>query len=290
MLAMLRLDGILKGEKHILPDKQSMIYLKNDADNKQRKLPYSSKIGVIDVAILTMNSERLLRKCIDSVYMNVPVNNLIIVDGFSTDATAGIVQEYQEKYGNVIFIQEKGTRGSARQTAIQMVKSEWFMFVDSDVILSKNWFAEAEKLIEDDVGAIWGIEIWSVLKGLKILKLFERVTLKIFEKRGGTHDLLVRRKTVEDIKITFHLHTYEDGYIKDWIEKKGFKVLGVYEPYCVHFRPETVWTIQKHIEFMVSDLKYAIHRPVLLLSYGFYSAIVTYQIFSSKTTRSSKKS
>lgn len=239
----------------------------------------------IDVAILTMNSERLLRECINSVYKNLPVNNLIIIDGYSTDATADIVKEFQEKYGNVTFVQEKGTRGSARQKAIQMVKSDWFMFVDSDVILSKNWFAKAEKLVNDDVGAIWGIEIWSVLKGTKILKLFERVTLKIFEKRGGTHDLLVRRKTVEDIKIPYNLHTYEDGYIKDWIDKKGYKVLGVYEPYCIHFRPDTVWTFKKHIEFMVSDLKYAIHRPILLLSYGFYSAIVAYQIVSSKSKR-----
>ena len=138
----------------------------------------------IDVAILTMNSGRMLKECINSVYKNVPVNNLIIIDGCSTDATAEIVKEFQEKYGNVIFIQEKGTRGSARQTAIQRVKSDWFMFVDSDVILSKNWFAEAEKLVKDDVGAIWGIEIWSVLRGLKVLRMFERVTLKIFEKRG----------------------------------------------------------------------------------------------------------
>lgn len=239
----------------------------------------------IDVAILTMNSERLLRECINSVYKNLPVKNLIIIDGYSTDATADIVKEFQEKYGNVTFVQEKGTRGSARQKAIQMVKSDWFMFVDSDVILSKNWFAKAEKLVNDDVGAIWGIEIWSVLKGTKILKLFERVTLKIFEKRGGTHDLLVRRKTVEDIKIPYQLHTYEDGYIKDWIDKKGYKVLGVYEPYCIHFRPDTVWTFKKHIEFMVSDLKYAIHRPILLLSYGFYSVIVAYQIVSSKSKR-----
>ena len=171
-----------------------------------------------------------------------------------------------------------------------MVKSEWFMFVDSDVILSKNWFAEAEKLVKDDVGAVWGIEIWSVLKGSKLLTLFERVTLKIFEKRGGTHDTLIRRKTVEDIKIPFQLHTYEDGYIKDWIEKKGYKVLGVYEPYCVHFRPETVWTVNKHVEFMVSDLKYAVHRPILLLSYGFYSAIVGFQIVESKTTKQNGKS
>ena len=241
----------------------------------------------IDVAILTMNSERMLRECINSVYKNLPVNNLIIIDGYSTDTTADIVKEFQEKYGNVNFVQEKGTRGSARQKAIQLVKSDWFVFVDSDVILSKNWFAEAEKLIKDDVGAIWGIEIWSVLKGTKVLKLFERVTLKIFEKRGGTHDLLVRRKTVEDIKIPYQLHTYEDGYIKSWIDKKGYKVLGVYEPYCVHFRSDSVWTTKKHIEFMVSDLKYAVHRPILLLSYGFYSAIVAYQIVSSKFKRTS---
>ena len=254
-------------------------------DAKQPKLGSSTKIGAIDVAILTMNSERMLRECINSVYQNVPVSNLIVVDGFSTDATADIINEFQEKYGNVIFIQEKGTRGSARQTAIQLVKSEWFMFVDSDVTLSKNWFAEAEKLVRDDVGGVWGIEIWSVLRGMKILSLFERVTLKIFEKRGGTHDLLARRKTVEDIKIPFKLHTYEDGYIKDWIEAKGYKVLGVYEPYCIHFRSDGVWTFRKHVEFMVSDLKYAVHRPVLLLSYGFYSAIVAYQILASKTKR-----
>ena len=231
-----------------------------------------------------MNSERKLKECIDSVYRNIPVNNLIIVDGFSTDNTAAIIQEYKEKYGKVIFVQEKGTRGSARQTAIGLVKTDWFVFVDSDVILSNNWFAKAEKQVNDKVGGVWGIEIWSVLKDSKIISLFERVTLKIFEKRGGTHDLLVRTKTVEDINIPFELHTYEDGYIKDWIEKKGYRVLGVYEPCCIHYRPETVWTMQKHIEFVVSDLKYAVHRPILLLSYGFYSAIVAFQIFSSKTT------
>jgi glycosyltransferase involved in cell wall biosynthesis len=243
----------------------------------------------VDVAILTMNSARMLRECLNSVYMNIPVRNLIVVDGFSSDDTVRIVQEFQEKYGNVNFVQEKGTRGSARQTAIQMVKSDWFVFVDSDVILSKDWFAAAEKLVGDDVGAVWGIEIWSVLKESKVLKLFERVTLKIFEKRGGTHDLLVRRTTVEDIQIPFELHTYEDGYIKDWIGKKGYKVLGVYEPYCIHFRSDSIWTARKHIEFMVSDLKYAIHRPKLLLSYGFYSIIVAYQILSSRFKPAKKK-
>ncbi|MGO8806575.1 MAG: glycosyltransferase family 2 protein [Candidatus Bathyarchaeia archaeon] len=240
----------------------------------------------IDVAILTYNSAVKLRECINSVYLNVPVKNLIVVDGFSTDSTPAIVAQFQQRYGNVLFIQEKGTRATARQTAIRLVKGDWFMFVDSDVVLSRNWFAEAEKHVGKDVGAVWGIEIWSVLKGKKILPLFERVTMKIFERRGGTHDMLIRRKTVEDIKIPYQLHTYEDAFIKSWIDNKGYKVLGVYEPHCIHFRADSVWTAKKHVELMVSDLKFALRRPLLLLPYGVYSAVVTYQIAINKLKHS----
>jgi len=231
----------------------------------------------IDIVVLTRNSERILKECLTSVYKNVPINNLIIVDGYSTDATLEIVKEFQEKHSNVVLIQEKGTRGSARQKAMSKVKTDWFMFVDSDVILCDGWFAKAKKQMKDNVGAIWGMEIWSVLKNTRVLGLFERVTMKIFEKRGGTHDLLVRRKAVEDIRIPFHLHTYEDSYIKSWICKNGYKVIPVYDPYCIHYRPEDVWTIKQSVGLVASDLKFAIRHPQLFLSYAFYAAIVLQQ-------------
>jgi glycosyltransferase involved in cell wall biosynthesis len=231
----------------------------------------------IDVIVLTKNSERLLRECLKSIYSNVPVNRLIIVDGYSTDGTIKIVNEFKERYGNVVLIQDKGTRGSARQLALSQVETEWFMFVDSDVILCDRWFAKAAALVKGNVGAIWGIEIWSVLKEMKILELFERVTMKIFKKRGGTHDLLVRCKAVEGIQIPSHLHTYEDSYIKSWISKKGYKVIPTYEPYCIHYRPEIVWTVKESISLIASDIKLAIRHPQLLLSYAFYAGIVVYQ-------------
>jgi len=241
----------------------------------------------VDVVMLTKNSERLLRRCLASIYENVPVNELIVVDGYSNDSTLKILKESQTRYGKIIVIEDAGTRGSARQKAIAHVKSDWFLFVDSDVILSDGWFAKAEGLMNDDVGAIWGIEIWSVVKSMKILGLFERVTLKIFEGRGGTHDLLVRRKAIEDIRIPYHLHTYEDSYIKSWILKKGYKVIAVYEPYCIHYRPENVWTIKQSIKLIAGDLKFAIRRPTLLLSYAIYTAIAVYQSFlrNSKLSR-----
>jgi glycosyltransferase involved in cell wall biosynthesis len=229
----------------------------------------------VDVVILTKNSERLLRKCIESVYQNVLVNRLIIVDGYSTDGTLQVVEEFQNKYKKVVLIGDRGTRGDARQIGIESVRSDWFMFVDSDVILSNNWFAKAEELIKDDVGAIWGIEIWSVLTKSRILKLFERVTMKIFEKRGGLHDFLVRREALDGISIPAQLHTYEDAYIKSWICRKGYTVIGVYEPYCIHFRSDTVWTV-KHFILMGDDLKFTVYHPSLFLPYVFHTLIETY--------------
>ncbi|MDH5447750.1 MAG: glycosyltransferase family 2 protein [Candidatus Bathyarchaeota archaeon] len=231
----------------------------------------------VDVVVLTKNSERTLRKCLSSIYNYVPVNRLIVVDGFSTDKTLKIIRKFNKKHHNVVLLSEKGTRGKGRQKAIEAVTTEWFVFVDSDVILCKGWFKKAKRLIKADVGAIWGIEVWSVLKNITVLKLFERVTLKIFGKRGGTHDLLVRREAVKDIHIPSNLHVYEDAYIKSWICKKGYKVVSAYEPYCIHYRPPIVWTIKKSIFFVSNELKFAIRYPQLLLSYALYAVIVLYQ-------------
>ncbi len=231
----------------------------------------------IDVIVLTKNSERVLRRCLTSVYRNVPIGNLIIVDGNSTDSTLRILQEFHERYKNLIVLQDEGTRASARQKALGYVKSDWFMFVDSDVVLCDGWFAKARPRMNDDVGAIWGIEIWSILKGTKLLGLFERVTMKVFARRGGTHDLLVRTKAVEDIAIPYRLHTYEDSYIRWWIIKKGFRVIPVYDPYCLHYRPENVWTVGQSAKLVASDLKFALRHPLLMFCYAFYAAIVLYQ-------------
>jgi len=207
----------------------------------------------------------------------VPVNRLIIIDGYSADATIEIVKQFQERYHNVVLIQERGTRGRARERAIREVETEWFMFVDSDVILCDDWFVKASRLVRENVGAIWGIEIWSVVRKMRVLRLFERLTLKIFERRGGTHDILVRREAVNGIRIPYSLHTYEDAYVKSWIRKNGYEVIPVYDPYCIHYRPEEIWTVRESLGLIAGDVKSAIRHPQLFLSYAVYAAIVLYQ-------------
>jgi len=241
-------------------------------------------VDSIDVVLLTKNSERVLTKCLDSLYQNVPVHRLIVVDGYSTDNTLTIVQEFQQKHYNVTVIFDNGTRASARQKGIMAVKTEWFMFLDSDVLLCRDWFQKATKNVASHVGAVWGIEVWSTLKNPKVLKLFLIITRKIFDIRGGTHDTLIRTSLVKDIQIPKELHVFEDAYIKEHIIKKGYKVVVCYDPFCIHFRPDSVWTFKGSLNLVTESLQLGSPRLIsqLLLAYSFYTVYSIYQFFTNK--------
>jgi glycosyltransferase involved in cell wall biosynthesis len=238
--------------------------------------------GSIDVVLLTKDSERKLRDCVDSIYRNIPVARLIVVDGCSKDKTLEILGEFNQKYSNVKVIMDKGTRATARQKGIEAVETDWFVFVDSDVVLCRDWFKKAQKYIADDVGAVWGIEVWSTINNPTTLKLFLTTTRKIFDVRGGTHDTLIRKKALRGIKIPSSLHVFEDTYIKDWIEDTGYRVVACYSPFCIHYRPQTVWTFRGSLGLVAESFKigspWLISR--LLLAYGFYTVYSFYQLLA----------
>ncbi|MEM2117813.1 MAG: glycosyltransferase family A protein [Candidatus Bathyarchaeia archaeon] len=240
--------------------------------------------GRVDVVVLTKNSERILEKCLKSIFENVPVHRLIVVDGYSTDSTLDIVKKFHEKYGNVLLLKDNGTRGSARLKGIKEVETDWFMFVDSDVTLCNGWYNKAKTFANDDVGAVWGMEVWAGMRNPVVLKLFLKITRKIFEMRGGTHDLLVRYDAIKDIPIPRDLHVFEDTFIKEWIAKKGYLLVATYDPYCIHYRPSFVWTIKGSVNLIIDAIRYGSLRklPKLVLAYGFYAGYVIYRSLSQK--------
>jgi len=245
----------------------------------------------VDVVVLTKNSERVLERCFNSIFANVPVNRLVVVDGYSTDSTLAIVRKFSDKHGNVVLIKDGGTRGSARMRGIGEVETGWFLFVDSDVTLSDNWYEKAKKYVDDDVGAVWGTEVWAGMRAQTVLKLFLIVTRRIFEMRGGTHDLLVRYETVKDIDIPKNLHVFEDALIKEWIIKKGYRVVPTYDPFCIHHRPQYVWTLKGSRDLVVETLRYGSLKkmPSYFLAYAFYTVYVVYRSLTRKLKRPSER-
>lgn len=133
------------------------------------------------------------------------------------------------------------------------------------------------------MGAIWGIEVWSTIKNPKTLKLFLTTTRKIFEVRGGTHDTLIRSDLMKDIEIPKNLHVFEDVYIKDWITEKDYRVVACYNPFCIHYRPQTVWTFRGSLGLIAEAFRFGHPRLIsrLLLAYGFYTVYSVYQLLAS---------
>jgi glycosyltransferase involved in cell wall biosynthesis len=244
---------------------------------------------LVDVVVLTKNSERMLEKCLTSIFETVPVNRLIVVDGYSTDRTLNILNDFQKRHGNLLIVKDRGTRGSARLMGIRLVETEWFLFVDSDVTLCDSWFKKAIGFVDKDVGAVWGIEIWDGIQNSAVLGLFLQITRRIFEMRGGTHDLLVRFEAIKDIDIPKDLHVFEDAFIAEWINKKGFRLVPTYDPYCVHYRPPAVWTFKGSLDIIVDTLRFGSIKkiPKLTLAYGFYTVYVLYRTLFEKVNLNS---
>ncbi len=234
----------------------------------------------IDVVMLTKNSDHLLSECLKSIYENVPVRRLIVVDGSSTDDTLKIMDEFNKKYGNVKIITENGSRAKARTRGIREVETEWFMFADSDVILCKDWFEKAEKQINKNVGAIWGLNIDVIpnVKNKLFLKSLALIARECFNLRGGMHDTLIRRELVENINIPERLHAYEDAYIVNWIKKKGYKVVVGDDIYCLHYRPSEDWNWKESLSLAALEIKCGLIYSHTF-RYAFYYPFFTFYWF-----------
>jgi glycosyltransferase involved in cell wall biosynthesis len=229
----------------------------------------------IDVVMITKNSDFMLERCIESIYATLPVQNLIVIDGFSTDRTLDIINKLNKKFETIKVFSLKGSRALARETGISHVSTDWFMFVDSDIILSKDWYKMAKKQIKDDIGAVWGVNI-DVVPGIRdkwFIRLQSFVANYCFSIRGGTHDTLIRYEAVKDIKIPNYLNAYEDAYIINWIKKKGYQTIIGEGLYCFHYKPSGNWNGKKGLSHAIEEVRCGLvysHAYKFALFYPFF--------------------
>lgn len=100
---------------------------------------------------------------------------IILIDDGSTDNSAQIIQEWQQKYpNNIIYIyQENKGQASARNLGLQYVQSGWVTFIDPDDFVNKNYFKIVDnfqkKHINDDI----------VMLSCNLIHYFEKFKLYI---------------------------------------------------------------------------------------------------------------
>lgn len=89
------------------------------------------------IIIPTYNSEKWIKKCIDSVLSQTYKDFLLVlVDDMSTDNTVNLIKEYNDERVYLIRLEEKRYNGGTRNVGIQVpLYSDYTLFLDSD-----DWF------------------------------------------------------------------------------------------------------------------------------------------------------
>ncbi|MGC8913860.1 MAG: glycosyltransferase [Thermoplasmata archaeon] len=174
----------------------------------------------ISVIITVRNEEKHISDLLDSLTVQEPPFEIIIVDSSSEDRTCEIVKEYMKRYTNIRLFEHGGTRGESRNFGVKQAKGEYVAFTDGDCIANPFWLSELRNgLKENQIVAGRTIQI-----GYHAFEKLERVELvykgsdvtyptaniayekKLFEEIGGFDPWFV---TAEDIDL--NLRAVERG-------------------------------------------------------------------------------
>jgi len=170
-----------------------------------------------DVCIPTLNSGKTLEACLKAIKEIIPVNRIIIADGYSTDNTIDIAK----KYGCEIF-QTKKSLGEVREMLIKRVKTRWFFFIDADIVINKKWFYTLVKERNEKIGAIHGFGLpKGPISFFRKLLFFIKVKIGL-KQRGFTSNTLIRKEAVVGIKLPKQKRL-EDICLQEQVEKRGYK-------------------------------------------------------------------
>ena len=97
----------------------------------------SNRSGSVSVIIPAYNTEKYIRRAIDSVLAQThPAAEIIVVDDGSTDGTPEIVQSYGPPVRYIY--QANAGPGAARNAGIRAAQGDWIAFLDSD----DEWLSE----------------------------------------------------------------------------------------------------------------------------------------------------
>ncbi|MDO5557053.1 MAG: glycosyltransferase family 2 protein [Clostridia bacterium] len=106
----------------------------------------------ISIIIPVYNTEKYLRKCLDSV-INQNYNNyeIIIVNDESTDGSQKIIDEYEKRYSQKIkaFFKKNEGISEARNFGVSKARGDYITFVDSDDYIDCNMLSKMSEKAEE---------------------------------------------------------------------------------------------------------------------------------------------
>ena len=118
-------------------------------------MPYTS---FVSVTIVTYNSGRFIKRCLESVLeQKYPQKEIIVIDNNSSDGTADILEQFEDRC-RIVYNEENLGFAAAQNQAIHMARGQWILTLNPDVLLLPGFIqslVDASR-IDSRVGSVCG--------------------------------------------------------------------------------------------------------------------------------------
>jgi len=199
--------------------------------------------------VTTFNEEENIRECLGSITW---VDELLVVDSFSTDKTLDIVKEYTD----TIYQHEYKYASAQRNWIIPKATHEWILLLDADERCTPELRQEIETLLnqenEPEHGAYWIYRINYFLgKQIKHCHWSHSRSIRLFKRDDYRY---------EDVKVHGEIYPQDNiGRLKNKFLHCPYRNLGDYYKKLVRYAP---WGAEKALKKGVNgDLLHIIVNP-----------------------------
>ena len=112
----------------------------------------------VSVTIVTYNSGRFIKRCIESVLeQKYGGLEIIVIDNASTDGTVDILEQFEE-HCNIVYNPENSGFAAAQNQAISLAKGRWILTLNPDVLMLPNFIQSLVDAgnLEPQIGTVCG--------------------------------------------------------------------------------------------------------------------------------------
>jgi GT2 family glycosyltransferase len=113
---------------------------------------------LVSVTIVTYNSGRFIKRCLESVLeQKYPSFEVIVVDNASTDGTIDLLEQFEERC-RVVYNEENIGFAAAQNQAIGLSRGNWVLTLNPDVLLLPTFIAAMVEAgyVDRRIGSVCG--------------------------------------------------------------------------------------------------------------------------------------
>ena len=117
-----------------------------------------SRSDFVSVTIVTYNSGRFIKRCLESVLdQKYPFKEIIVIDNNSSDGTIDILEPFEDRC-RIVYNEENVGFSAAQNQAIALSRSEWVLTLNPDVLLLQGFIEAlvAAGTVDPKVGTVCG--------------------------------------------------------------------------------------------------------------------------------------